>query len=60
MGDVDGDGMLEVAAVTRMGYLFVFDTDGPADGAIGWSEFRHDAHNTGNYDAPLTVAGLRP
>jgi hypothetical protein len=57
VGDVDGDGLLEVAAVTRMGYLFVFNTDGPADGAIGWSEFRHDGRNTGNYDAPLSIPG---
>jgi MYXO-CTERM domain-containing protein len=52
-GDIDGDGLLEVVAATRSGYLFAFDTMGPADGSVGWPEFRHDNHNTGNYETPL-------
>jgi MYXO-CTERM domain-containing protein len=57
LGDVDGDGLLEMAVTTRAGYLYLFDTDGPADGSTPWPEYRHDSHNTGNYDAPLTSDG---
>ena len=52
-GDIDGDGYLEVAAVTREGYLFVWRTTGPADGNIQWTSHQHDPFNTGNYDFPL-------
>lgn len=57
LGDVDGDGMLEVVVNNRLGYMNVYDTDGPADGNIGWPEWRHDNHNTGNYGAPLSNGG---
>lgn len=53
LGDIDGDGMLEMVSATRAGYMFAFDTDGPADGTITWPEWRHDSHNTGNYDTAL-------
>ncbi len=53
VGDMDGDGLLEVAVPTREGALFVWDTEGPADGNIQWSSFAHDARNTGNYGAPF-------
>lgn len=53
VGDVDGDGMLEVVSVTRLGYMYVFDTEGPADGSITWPEWRHDNANTGNFDMPV-------
>jgi len=57
IGDVDGDGKLELAVTTRAGYLFLFDTDGSADGSTPWPEYRHDSYNTGNYNAPLTSDG---
>jgi len=53
VGDVDGDGYLEVAVTTREGDLFVWDTPGPADGNIQWSSFAHDPRNTGNYGSRL-------
>ena len=53
VGDVDGDGYLEVAVTTREGDLFVWDTLGPADGNVQWSSFAHDPRNTGNYGSPL-------
>lgn len=56
-GDVDGDGLLEVALTTRHGYMFLWDTDGPADGATPWPEYRHDNHNTGNFEEPLSNGG---
>jgi hypothetical protein len=48
VGDVDGDRRQEVVAVTREGYLFVWDTPGKA-AAQEWPSFRHDHHNSGNY-----------
>ncbi|MEZ4250823.1 MAG: FG-GAP-like repeat-containing protein [Polyangiales bacterium] len=59
LGDIDGDGLLEVVTATRAGYLFAFDTDGPADGSITWPEWRHDGHNTGNFEAALSNGGQK-
>jgi hypothetical protein len=47
-GDVDGDGRTEVVAVTRDGFLLVFQTPGDAR-AAEWPTFRHDPHNTGRH-----------
>ena len=58
-GDRDGDGLLEMVTVGRTGYMFAYDTDGPADGAITWPEWRHDNHNTGNFEAPLSNGGAK-
>ncbi len=52
VGDIDGDGLLEMAAVTRAGYLFVYELEGRADGNVQWPSFRHDARNTGNFSTP--------
>jgi subtilisin family serine protease len=49
VGDVDGDGKLEVVAVTREGYLFVWNVPGRASPPPQWSSFRHDSRNTGRY-----------
>ena len=59
MGDIDGDDLLEVAITTRNGYLYVWDTEGPADGAITWPEFRHDNHNSGNFENDLPNGGQK-
>jgi hypothetical protein len=48
VGDVDGDGKLEVVAVTRDGYLFVWNTRS-RHGRVEWGSFRHDRRNTGRY-----------
>jgi hypothetical protein len=47
VGDVDGDGRREVVAVTRDGFLFVWDTPAPADAPADWPSLRGDARNTG-------------
>ena len=52
VGDVDGDGRLEVVAVTREGYLWVWDTPTKTPGLVEWPMFRHDARNTGRYVPP--------
>ena len=50
VGDIDGDGQLEIATWTREGNMFVWDTTGPACGGNNeWWGFRHDEHNSGYY-----------
>jgi hypothetical protein len=49
VGDVDGDGKLEVVASTREGRLFVWKTTGDECGAIPWRRWHHDEWGSGNY-----------
>jgi hypothetical protein len=50
IGDSDGDGQLEVTALTREGFAFSWDTDRPACGTNDeWWTSRHDEWNTGAY-----------
>jgi hypothetical protein len=50
VGDIDGDGLLEIANWTREGNIFVWDTDvSVCDGDGEWPGFRHDDRNTGVY-----------
>ena len=56
IGDVDGDGLNEVVALTREGNLYVWDTTAPA-GAEEWPKKRHDLRNTGNHEEPAGQTG---
>src|SRR5207302_10933120 len=56
IGDVDGDGLNEVVALTREGNLFIWDTTAPA-GPQQWPKKRHDLRNTGNYNEPAGQIG---
>jgi hypothetical protein len=51
VGDVDGDGKLDVAAVTREGWSFLWRT--PVSACSGsndeWWTFHHDEHGSANY-----------
>jgi Subtilase family/FG-GAP-like repeat len=63
IGDVDGDGKLEVAGLTREGYGFLWDTDRPACGTNDeWWTSRHDEFGSGAYGTdsrpPGTASGL--
>lgn len=64
VGDVDGDGKLEVSSQTREGFSFLWDTEGNAcgPGADEWRTSRHDEFNSGAYGTdsrpPATVRGL--
>jgi hypothetical protein len=60
VGDLDGDGLIDVVAPTREGWLFVWKTEGPVGGhekypypGIQWAGFHHDDQNTGNILTPL-------
>jgi hypothetical protein len=63
IGDVDGDGKLEITTMTREGNMFVWDTDSNACGTNDeWWTSRHDEWNTGAYGIdtrpPGTPTGL--
>ncbi len=59
VGDIDGDGKLEVTTITREGWLFLWDTPGTAsaDGKsrVQWQEYKHDPLKTSNFNTPLVV-----
>lgn len=48
VADLDGDGFVELAHVTRDGYLFLWRTGGETCGFHPWREARHDAWGTSN------------
>ena len=51
VGDADGNGTLDVAAVTREGWSFLWRTAVPTCGDSNneWWTFHHDEHGTANY-----------
>jgi Ca2+-binding RTX toxin-like protein len=64
IGDVDGDGELDVTALTREGWQFAWGTgiDACDDSNNEWWTYHHDEHSTANYGAdgrpPGTVRDL--
>lgn len=57
VGDIDGDGKLEVAVGTRSGWLYAWHTGAPDTNLIEWESYHHDNRNTGNYDVALEQGG---
>jgi hypothetical protein len=58
IGDTDGDGKLEVTAITREGWSFQWDTNRPACGTNDeWWTSRHDERNTGAYGTDARPPG---
>ena len=55
VGDIDGDGLLEIVAHTREGWLYAWKSAGvacPNDAANSdWWRYHHDERNTGDYGA---------
>ena len=49
VGDIDGDGRLEVATITREGWLFIWKTAAEECSLAPWRKADHDEWNTGNY-----------
>ncbi len=50
LGDLDGDGLIEIAAATYDGRLYVWDTPGAAAPShLPWPMPRHDLQRTGLY-----------
>lgn len=62
MADIDRDGLFEIALFTHEGYVFVWETEGPAcnseGSAASWPKFRHDEHNTGLLGFDATPPGM--
>jgi hypothetical protein len=57
VGDLYGNGHLELAEPTREGNLFVWRTKGSACGDLEWPKFQHDLRNTGDYDTDAQPPG---
>jgi hypothetical protein len=53
IGDVTGDGNVDVVTATRNGFLFIWKTTSSDKGVINWESFHHDNRNTGNFSTPL-------
>ncbi len=47
-GDIDNDGLVELACVTREGWILVWDTPGRADQKNAWPTYGHDLCTTSN------------
>jgi hypothetical protein len=58
-GDIDNDGLNEIAVVTREGWLFVWDSNGKNAVAPDWPTYGHDNMTTSNMrtdaEAPANV-----
>jgi len=57
VGDLDGDGTLEVAVGTRSGWLYVWHSGASTQNVVEWESFHHDNRNTGNLESPLEQGG---
>ncbi|HSN98350.1 MAG TPA: VCBS repeat-containing protein, partial [Candidatus Nanopelagicales bacterium] len=59
LGDLDGDGLLDVAVGTRSGWLYAWRTEAPVDAIIEWESYHHDNRNTGSLETPLSQGSAR-
>src|SRR5581483_4064581 len=59
VGDLLGDGFLEVVSATRTGFVFAWKTKGRSSGVVQWESLHHDNANTGNFSLPLDQGKLK-
>ena len=61
VGDIDGDGKHEVVALSREGWLFVWNTRAKArTGAVQWQGFAGDRRNSGHLEVGLSLRERSP
>jgi hypothetical protein len=60
VGDIDGDGYLDVVVSTREGYVFAWGSQGRADVQVEWASQFHDPQNTGNHSLTLPLQAGPP
>lgn len=53
VGDLTGDGTLDVTSATRNGFVFAWRTHGKESGVVQWASFHHDDANSGNANTAL-------
>ncbi len=58
IGDLDSDGDVEIVALTREGYLMVWDTPGLTEANNEWWHFHHDEWNSGRYGTDTRPPGV--
>ncbi len=49
LGDIDGDGLLEIAATTREGYVYVYKTGVSVENKQNWPTLNGHIHRTNTY-----------
>ncbi len=61
VGDVDNDGLLEATAMSREGFLTIWDLPGPVSPvAVQWQGFRHDRQRTGSLGSGVAAGLIAP
>lgn len=60
IGDLDGNGFLEVVVTTDDGWLYIWTTGAKADNYIAWASAGNDTRNTSSYTPPTADTAPLP